>query len=456
MFKGFIEIIDKKAVESFKNSKNLKTLEKVENLNGYAGVLDKNTILIDIDNKEQAKILLNILKTKKINSYIVETSRGMHFYFKNKEIKKCSTNSKLAIGLTADIKSGFTNCYGVLKDNGVKRKIISNPESLDMIPKWLSPIITRMDLINMEAGEGRNQSLFGYILPLQTAGFSKDEARETIRLMNEFILKDPLSTDELEVILRDDAFNKEIFFQGKTFLFDDFAQFIISNDYIIKLNGQLHIYSNGVYQPNGEEIEKKMIEHIPRLNKTRRNEVLSYINLIVEDKKMEANENLIAFKNGVYDLTTDSLLDYSPNYIITNLISWDYNPDAYYELTDKTLDKLACNDIEIRKLLEEMIGYCFYRRNELRKAFVLTGSTANGKSTFLDLISHILGSENISALDLAELDQRFKTAELYGKLANIGDDIEDGFIPVIIAALAMLGYTCKILYSLSSCKTGFI
>lgn len=426
IFKGYVEIKNKKAIEPFKDAKKLKTLNEISG--DYAGVLAKNTILIDIDDKEQADILYQMIQDLKIKSLIIETSRGKHFYFKNKEVKKCFTHANLAIGLKADIKSGFTNCYGVLKNDGLERKILKNPESLDELPKWLIPINTNMDFLNLEAGEGRNQSLFGYILPLQTAGFNKEEAREVIRLINEYILKEPLTVDELETILRDEAFSKEIFFKNKTFLFDDFAKFLIATDYVIKLNNQLHVYHNGVYFNNDNYIEKKMIEHIPRLSSARRSETLKYINLLAESKESH-DENLIAFKNGIFDITSNELLEFSPDYIITNLIDWNYDSEAYNELTDKTLNKLACGDKEIRALLEEMIGYCFFRRNELRKAFVLIGGTQNGKSTFLDLIAYILGDSNISSLDLKELGQRFKTAELFGKLANIGDDIGDSYIP---------------------------
>ena len=426
IFKGYVEIKNKKAIEPFKDAKKLKTLNEISG--DYAGVLAKNTILIDIDDKEQADILYQMIQDLKIKSLIIETSRGKHFYFKNTEVKKCFTHANLAIGLKADIKSGFTNCYGVLKNDGLERKILKNPESLDELPKWLIPINTNMDFLNLEAGEGRNQSLFGYILPLQTAGFNKEEAREVIRLINEYILKEPLTVDELETILRDEAFSKEIFFKNKTFLFDDFAKFLIATDYVIKLNNQLHVYHNGVYFNNDNYIEKKMIEHIPRLSSARRSETLKYINLLAESKESH-DENLIAFKNGIFDITSNELLEFSPDYIITNLIDWNYDSEAYNELTDKTLNKLACGDKEIRALLEEMIGYCFFRRNELRKAFVLIGGTQNGKSTFLDLIAYILGDSNISSLDLKELGQRFKTAELFGKLANIGDDIGDSYIP---------------------------
>lgn len=92
------------------------------------------------------------------------------------------------------------------------------------------------------------------------------------------------------------------------------------------------------------------------------------------------------------------------------------------------MNRLSCNDAAIRALLEECIGYCFYRRNELGKAFILTGDKSNGKSTFLDMVKAILGELNVSALDLKELGDRFTTSMMFGKLANIGDDIGDDFL----------------------------
>ena len=63
------------------------------------------------------------------------------------------------------------------------------------------------------------------------------------------------------------------------------------------------------------------------------------------------------------------------------------------------------------------------------KSFILTGSGANGKSTYLDMIRTMLGANNISSLDLSELCSEFKNATIVGKLANIGDDISGDFIP---------------------------
>lgn len=122
------------------------------------------------------------------------------------------------------------------------------------------------------------------------------------------------------------------------------------------------------------------------------------------------------------------MTDFSPDIIITNKINFNYNPNAKSELLDGTLDKLSCNDPNIRALLEEAVGYCFYRRNELRKSFILTGDKKNGKSTYLSMLKELLGDDNTAALDLNELGDRFSSASLFGKLANIGDDIGDDFI----------------------------
>ena len=82
----------------------------------------------------------------------------------------------------------------------------------------------------------------------------------------------------------------------------------------------------------------------------------------------------------------------------------------------------------VEKLLLQSVGYCFYRRNELRKSFFLLGEKRNGKSTFLDMVGNLLGEDNTANLDLCEIGDRFRTAELTGKLANIGDDINDEWI----------------------------
>lgn len=430
LYKGYIETKGKQAIEKFKGKHDFKTYEEVKNLKGFGGVLADDIILLDIDDSEQSEILMSIVEEYQLNCRVYQTSRGRHFLFKNHSIARNRTHVPLAIGLTADIKLGSRSSYEVIKMNGKERFIewdVEPDEEYQEIPKWLFPVRATVEFINMDAGDGRNQALFNYILTLTANDFSMDETREAIRILNRFVFKESLSDEEIEVILRDESFQKPVFYNGATFLFDRFATYMKNNANIIKVNGQLHIYHDGVYVNGYKHIETAMIQQIPNLKKTQRREVLDYMELIVEEKDT-ADARYIAFKNGILDIVTDTLIPFTSDLVINNKIPWDYNPDAYSALADNTLNKLSCGNEEIRLLLEECIGYCFYRRNELGKAFILTGDKSNGKSTFLDCVKAILGEDNISALDLKELGDRFSTSMMFGKLANIGDDIGDDFL----------------------------
>lgn len=430
LYKGYVETKNKKCVEKFKDRDDFKTLDQVQSLPEYAGILKTDTMFIDIDDPEQSEVLMKIVETMQLDCRVICTSRGKHFIFKNSQIHNCKTHCRLAIGLTADIKVGFVASYEVLKVDGEERFCewdIEEGGKYQEVPKWLFPVRHKMDFLEMEAGDGRNQELFNYILTLQSNDFSVEETREAIRIINQFVLKDPLPEQELETILRDDAFKKPVFFNGGKFLFDRFAAYMKNTQHVIRINGNLHIYRDGVYRDGYREIETEMIKAIPDLSDAKRKEVLKYMHLICEPVQ-PADARYIAFRNGIYDVVTDTMKDFSPDIVVTNKIPWDYNPSAFSELAEHTLNKLACNDPAIRALLEECIGYCFYRRSELGKAFILIGDKSNGKSTFLDLIKTILGEDNISALDPKELGDRFTTSMMFGKLANIGDDIADDFM----------------------------
>ncbi len=430
-FKGYIRTENKQAAEKFKNRDDFKTLDQVQSLPEYAGILAHDAILIDVDDKEQSQILFNICEGEDIRCRILESRSGMHFLFKNSKVDKCYTKTTLACGLVTDIKSGFKNSYEVLKIEGKEREVlydILDGEEYEELPKWLFPIKAGVDFLDMKAGDGRNQALFNYILTLQSHDFSVEEARKTIQIINKYLLKEPLSEDELNVVLRDEAFSKPVFFKGATFLFDKFAVFLKNNHHIIRINGQLHLYKDGIYVPGQNEIESAMISHIPQLNKAKRAEVMSYLDILIREDTPAAPAHIIAFRNGLYNLYDDSFFPFTSTYVITNRIEWDYNPSAHFDLTDEVLNNIACNDPSIRMLLEEMVGYCMFRRNELGKAFILTGSGSNGKSTFLNMVKTMLGKQNLSVLDLKKLGDRFSTVMLFGKLANIGDDISDEFV----------------------------
>lgn len=431
-FRGYVETKDKQCVEKFKGRTDFKTYEQVKSLPEFAGILAEDTILVDLDDAESSDVLFKVVQDYSLNCRVYRTTRGKHFLFKNSGVGGCKTHCTLAIGLKADIKVGVKSSYEVLKYGGVEREILydtAENEQAQPLPRWLFPVRSKMAFLDMEEGDGRNQALFNYILTLQSNDFTVEEARETIRIINKYVLKVPLSDSEIETILRDDSFKKPVFYNGSTFLFDKFAIFLKNNAHIIKINNQLHIYKDGIYTAGYGEIEAAMIKHIPDLNRAKRSEVVDYLDLLIRDNTKPEDAHLIAFKNGLYNIIDGSFAGFTPEHIITNKIPWDYTPDATCPLVDNVLNRLSCNDAEIRALLEEVAGACLYRDNKLGggKAVILVGDKSNGKSTYIEMLHAMLGDKNISTLDFKELDDRFSTAMLFGKLANLGDDISDSF-----------------------------
>lgn len=423
----------KEPMLAYTKAENQFSLEQCDPYPGVLGLLADDAVLLDADEEIHSSNLTKIIQGEKLQCMVTnrEGGRGIHALFKDNQdlITRNATGVMLACGIKVDIKIGKKNGLDCLKFNETERTIIYDTDEYQDLPKYFTPLKNcNVDFSSLSDGDGRNSTLYSYILTLQANDFTVEEIRETIKIINQYVLKDPLSEDELEIILRDEAFQKQSFFKGSKFLHDKFGQYLKSNYHIIRNDGNLLIYKDGVYEYSFRDIEQVMVKEIPSLKNAQRKEVLNHLDLICHDVQ-SSSINLIAFRNGVLNIETGELLPFGYEYIITNKINWDYNPNAYDEVADATLNRIACNDPEIRSLLEEIIGACFYRSNTLAggKAFILTGEGANGKSTFISVLSRILGNENISALDLKNLSDRFSTVRLYKKLANLGDDISEEF-----------------------------
>lgn len=398
----------------------------------FGALLQEGMVDISFDTDELSTIFWNMAESNDWKCLILENpSNGhIHSFWKKPEgwTFRDGKDKMTAVGILADMHSKDT--YIPLSVDGVKRFPPSyEPETIQDVPEELFPVNTSMKLMDMKTGDGRNEELFKYILVLQNQlRLSNDTIKRILQNVNHFVFDDPIGEEEFNTITRPEAFQAPSFYEGRVFLHNQFATYIKDEYHVKRINGQLHVYDGGIYKSGYRWIESKMVKEIPTLKANSRVETLKYLEIITPEETQIADANLIAFRNGVLDLMTGELLPFNPDLIITNLIPWDYNPYAESEICDRTLNKISCGDPEIRSLLEECIGYCFFRHNELSKCFILTGSGSNGKSTYLDMVSHVLGTQNISSLDLNELAERFSVTTMFGKLANIGDDISDEFL----------------------------
>ena len=432
LFKGYIPTggkDGKRPTEDYKNRITFYTLEEVKPLKSYGGVLKDDIIQIDIDDFEQSEIVFKIIEDLNINCHVLKTTRGKHFYFKNTDVDKRKQGWSTPIGVKIDVGLGNQNAVIPLKINDEMREWLLTDDEIDPLPSFLYPVsrTSHVDFSKLEEGDGRNSILFPYILVLQQSGLTKEEIRESIHILNKYIIKEPVTDSELDTILRDEAFKKECFYIKNKLQYEKLARYLISDEYVIKINNSLHIYADGVYNNDLRSIEKTLLRYINNSKSAERTEVIKYLDILAENK-FQTTPKTIAVANGLLDIESKHLTVFDPKIIIKNKIAVNYNPSSYNEDMDKTLNKICCNDKQLRLLIEEMIGYCLFRRNELGKCFILTGHGSNGKSTLLDVIKRLLGEDNISSVSLEDLNDRFKTFQLEGKLANIGDDISNKYI----------------------------
>ena len=407
-----------------------KSYDEIQSFDDFGATLNPETVMVDIDNMDQAKRVKKIIDTLNTKCIIIQTSNGMHFHFKNTNIRSNKQHYYTPLGIKTETKYPHQNVVTPIKLNGEYRKVIRESDELDKLPVWLTPLSKKFntDFSKLQEGDGRNDTLFSYILTLQQQAMTKNEIREVIKVINQFIIKEPVSDKELDVILRDKAFLKESFYIKGKLQYEKLATYLIREHNVVKINDKLHCYKSGYYTSDKDEIERLMLNYIVNSTRTPRLETMRYLELKAQEVKSET-PTLITLENGVLNLENKTLLEFNSVYKIKNKIPVAYNPSAYNEALDKTLDKICCNDKKLRMLIEEMIGYCLFRRNELGKCFILTGDGSNGKSTLLDVMKELIGKENISSVDLKELNDRFKTFQLEGKLVNIGDDISNEYIP---------------------------
>ena len=221
------------------------------------------------------------------------------------------------------------------------------------------------------------------------------------------------------------------FYEGRRFLHNKMGDYLIKACGVCKINGAIHIYDNGVYRRGEDDLYGFMLELAEELTEAKRREVYKYIKVKRGVPVKEVSPpNLIPFASRIYDVETDRFIEYSPEHVFLNRFPYDYKPDAP-ECASITgaIEAIAAGDKEVIDLLYETMGNCFYLLNSYRGAVALYGqSGSNGKSTLLNMIAQLIGRENASYLSLQDTAERFRLAEVYGKAANIGDDIPDSFL----------------------------
>jgi putative DNA primase/helicase len=129
----------------------------------------------------------------------------------------------------------------------------------------------------------------------------------------------------------------------------------------------------------------------------------------------------VPLENGVLDIsqTNPELKPYSPDYYFTSKLPVRYDPKAKCPNFLEFLGEVVPSQ-QSRDQIQELFGYFLKRNYRYQVAFILIGDGWNGKSTLIGVMIAFLGKANISSVSLEDLnDNRFASASLYGKYANL-------------------------------------
>lgn len=217
--------------------------------------------------------------------------------------------------------------------------------------------------------------------------------------------------------------------QGLKFLPGVLAEKMAKKESVFYAAQQHYRYCGGVYREMSEMEAQSMIQGKMIAAETKMSQIADAEHqwrLLIQKDVRELNSNpfIINLRNGLYNLIEDTLLPHSPEFCSTVQLAVSYDKEAKCPQFKEFLTQSMGGDMEQVKLIQEMMGYFLIPVNYAQKCFVIVGAAGAGKSVLLRVLNDILlGKENVSNVSWQALNERFKTAELFGKLANIFADL---------------------------------
>lgn len=110
-----------------------------------------------------------------------------------------------------------------------------------------------------------------------------------------------------------------------------------------------------------------------------------------DDEGDTSNVYKLNLANGTYDLLTNELYPHSPDNQITKLSEVTYDQAGRCGLWEDFLNRIFAGDSELIRFIQKAVGYSLSADTGEQVVFILYGSGANGKSTFIETCKALLG-----------------------------------------------------------------
>lgn len=148
--------------------------------------------------------------------------------------------------------------------------------------------------------------------------------------------------------------------------------------------------------------------------------ILKVIKANVVTDKVFNTAPVINFINGALEIEPEiRFREHRETDYCTYCLDYPYNKSAHSEQWETFLQTVTNYDDKKICLLQELSGYVLFPDNRLQKCAVLIGSGANGKSVFLNVLTRIFGSSNVSNVEMSSLSQDFQVIQLMNSMLNI-------------------------------------
>ena len=189
--------------------------------------------------------------------------------------------------------------------------------------------------------------------------------------------------------------------------------------------GILYFYNGKTWVPNAEPyLEYILVKILGEENK------VSHFKNILHSLKGLTYDNItfskkIAVENGLFDVETQTLTEFSADEMPFYAFPVTYNPKVDPSKLDNWLEylKQVVNPDDV-PLLQQWFGYCLLPDYRFHKALWIHGEGRNGKGVYDRTIQGIIGKQNVVAQGLEELDgtHRFALKNYYGKLYAVSSE----------------------------------
>src|SRR5215510_15091817 len=145
------------------------------------------------------------------------------------------------------------------------------------------------------------------------------------------------------------------------------------------------------------EIEKHAIQSESNRRRKALIEVASWIpELNVKTDSLDTNPWLFNVKNGTINLKTGEIKEPNPDDLITRIANVEYNPAAECPAWKKFIMEIMDYNTDLIRFIQNAAGWAITGDTSEQTMFILFGTGANGKSTFLNTIMNLLGDYAIA------------------------------------------------------------